>query len=711
MEMKFHGLEFKLDDDKIFLTNLMDFARQKEGENYPLFKFIECQIAGENHPVHCGAKRLNCSESNRLFYASYSVKENKLEIITKSPKNITIISNFQAFDDCKVIRTWNSISNDSRENELIIENLSSLRFAGFGENGTESLEDIDVYVFRNSWHVECQVEKVNLKDSCFYNGNDQSMKRFLISNTGSWSTKEYLPQCIIEDKKNHKFLFLQIESSSSWSLEIGDEHKLLYLHAGGANMTDHQAAVKLDNAPSSPYLTKAVAFVVGDSLNEVLQEMTKYRRHIVKRSLKDRDLPVIFNEYMHLSWDSPQQERTEMIAEQLQDFGIKYYVIDCGWHDECEPRELYAKCGEWVESNLRFPKGIKATSTKLKTLGMKTGLWMEPEIIGINNPKMREYYGDRAFFKRNGKNVINASRLFLDFRHPKVISFLNNAVDRMINAYGATYLKLDYNQDTGCGTETDAINLGDGLLQSTAAYQAWIKSLNEKYPHVIFETCASGGCRMDYETLQSFSLTSTSDQTNFMKYPYIVSNILSAVLPEQAGVWSYPVDSLTKIDHEYNYHTHGLDAEGIKDYIENQISKEQIAMNMINTFLGRMHLASPIFLLSPEKQELIKEGIRYYNSLTPFKKVGVPYLPFGFSHFGDPHVASGFIAKKTLYLAVWNLNGNKEVVIPIKEYKLKNISLKYPTYSKANVTMSNNEVKVKFMNSLDSCFLEIGLED
>lgn len=44
----------------------------------------------------------------------------------------------------------------------------------------------------------------------------------------------------------------------------------------------------------------------------------------------------------------------------------------------------------------------------------------------------------------------------------------------------------------------------------------------------------------------AFSIASTSDQTDYCKYPYIVGNILSAVLPEQAAVWSYPVGLWTE---------------------------------------------------------------------------------------------------------------------------------------------------------------------
>ena len=86
-------------------------------------------------------------------------------------------------------------------------------------------------------------------------------------------------------------------------------------------------------------------------------------------------------------------------------------------------------------------------------------------------------------------------------------------------------------------------SFGEGLEQCAAAYLAWADDMCVRFPQTLFETCSSGGMRMDYQTLAHFSVVSTSDQTHYDKYPYIAGNVLSAVLPEQAAVWSYPVGS------------------------------------------------------------------------------------------------------------------------------------------------------------------------
>ena len=234
---------------------------------------------------------------------------------------------------------------------------------------------------------------------------------------------------------------------------------------------------------------------------------------------------------------------------------------------------------------------------------------------------------------------------------------MTQTIRRMVEDYGADYIKMDDNEDCGVGTDYLAFCAGEGLEECANAYLSWVDEIHRRFPQVLFETCSSGGMRMDYKTLSHFALCSTSDQIDYLKYPYIVGNILSGVLPEQAAVWSYPVAKDGDIDLNFNY---------TKEWVEKNISKEKIVMNMINSFLGRMHLASHLELLNENNLQLVKEGVDYYNSLIEAKKSATPYFPLGFAKFRDSIVASGFETKNKIYLAVWNLDLKPmEAIIPI----------------------------------------------
>ena len=287
-------------------------------------------------------------------------------------------------------------------------------------------------------------------------------------------------------------------------------------------------------------------------------------------------------------------------------------------------------------------------------------------------------------------------RYFLDYRNQKVIDYMSETIRRMVEDYGADYIKLDYNEDLGIGTDKDSDSFGEGLEQCARAYLGWIDQMRERFPQVLFETCSSGGMRMDYETLKHFSIISTSDQVHYRHYPYIAANILSAVLPEQAAVWSYPVDSFGRPDEPF---------EATFDWINAHISAEQIVMNMINSFLGRMHLASHVELLSEDKLALIREGITYFNKLSEIKNRALPYLPFGFTDFTKQQAACGLRHGDTLYLAVWNLGGG-EVTVSL-DRSVREAKVAYPAAADTGLTVDGCSLTVSFTEPYQARFLEI----
>ena len=257
----------------------------------------------------------------------------------------------------------------------------------------------------------------------------------------------------------------------------------------------------------------------------------------------------------------------------------------------------------------------------------------------------------------------------------------------------------------GIGTDRDALTPGEGLESAANAYLVWIDAMRKRFPNVLFETCSSGGMRMDYATLSHFSIVSTSDQTNYRKYPYIAGNILAAVLPEQAAVWSYPVDT--------GFGDPNSTFQATKEWVEAHISKEQVIMNMINSFLGRMHLASHIELLSAEKQSLVQEGVSYYNQIRTAKKEGLPYFPCGFTRFGADFVASGFTAKNTLYLAVWNLGGAHTQTITLDGLDgllPTQAKVAYPLNNEFSFSLQGNVLSLQFTEDYQARMFEIQLE-
>ena len=677
MNIKFHNLEFRISEGKVELSR---FGKTECGTDAG---FLEIQIAGENKQTHEGMKPICSSEGKRLVYDGHEINGNCITVYQKT-ELIRTKTVFECFEGCEVFRSFTEVTNIAEEN-IVLEDVSALLLPCLC--GTADTKDMYFTRFVQGHHAECQPYRASFHELGFFANDNQApqQKRIAFANVGSWSTKEELPQGIIEDTRCGTALMFQIESNNSWYYEISDRREQMYLYMTGASSPFGAWAKTL--LPKESYCTPTVAVAMADGVDAVIAEMTKYRREISGLSEIDSSLPTIFNEYMHLSWDSPTEENTALIAPIVARTGVEYYVIDCGWHNEEPGDKIYPFVGQWKESHARFPHGVRATTDFIRSLGMKAGLWIEPEVVGINCEEMLAFYDDDCFIKRYGKRIANHNRYFLDYRNPKVVDYMNEAIRRMVEDYGADYIKFDYNQDMGVGSDFGVTSPGEGLELCQKAFLDWFDGVKKRFPKVIFEGCASGGMRMDYNTLSHFSLVSTSDQTNYLKYPYIAANILSAVIPEQAAVWSYPVGRCTR----------------------EEINDDQIVMNMINSFLGRVHLASHLEYLRDDQLSLIKDGIEYYKSISDFKHSAIPFFPMGLTHFGAERVAAGLRDGKRILLAVWCLGGEKDFTLDLGG-RIESVKIAYPFKPNASVSADGQKLKISFERVKPAAFLEIELD-
>ena len=674
--LQFKNICFTMEDSKIKLDSIGTLSGLNSN-------FVEIQVAGQNKDSHMGAKMVRSSEGSRLCYTGHCVDGNTLSIVQESPV-VRAETVFTAYDDTNAVRVHTTVTNIS-PSPIVLEDVSTFCIAGFGDKNKP--DEMLFTSFLQSHHAECQPRQQSFQELGLSGGRSESQQRVSHGNIGSWSTKEALPMGIIENCFSKQLVMFQIESNSSWYYEISDMLDKYYLYLGGPNYPFGGWYKTLK--PGESYTTPSVAVAFGTDLNDVLGQMTLYRRHIAGRCAADEKLPAIFNEYMHLSWDSPTAENTAKYAPVVAKTGVEYYVIDCGWHNEEDGDKIYPYVGHWKESHARFPDGVRKTTDYIRSLGMKPGLWIEPEIIGTKCTEMLEHYDESCYFQRHGKRLAVMNRHFLDYRNPKVRAYMSETIRRMVEDYGAEYIKCDYNQDCGVGTDFNADSAGSGLEDAANAFLSWMLEMMEKYPNVVFEGCSSGGMRMDYKTLSAYSLVSTSDQTDYLLYPYIAGNILAAVLPEQAAVWSYPA---------------ATDCSCGED-----VSDARIAMNMINSFLGRMHLASHLDYLDERQIGLIREGVQYYNSLSEIKKTALPYFPLGFTRFGEKAVCAGLKNGNKLYLAAWNLDNARFTHIPLED-KIAEAKIAYPSNTPVHLCINDRGLDVIYPESPCAVFLEITLE-
>ena len=681
-----YPLNFVINEDKIYLLkDIKETDNLNKDQEWILShnSFIcEVQISGRTSTIHAGDRYIGCSETNTLKYVSHKItKYDDGSLLTIIQRNdiCEVTSFYREYKEERVIRAHSKIKNISNES-FVLEYISS--FVQYGVLNFNRFHEATLSIPSNSWYMECQWKKNTFQHLGIISPNlVKTFKAYKISNTGMWSTKNYLPMGLIQDKKYRQNILFQVEANGSWNMEFGDFIKTLTLNLSGPSLQENGWMKKLN--PNDEFESVKCAITSSKTEEGTFVNMTKYRRKITTRRNDSITLPVIFNEYMFASWNDPSFETASSLAPAAKKLGADYHVIDCGWHDE-EPNPFY-HVGKWNESKTKYPEGLNKTLDFIRSLGLKVGLWMEPEVVGaLGNAK--ELWTDDCFFQRNGKPLVISNRYQLDFRNPKVYNGLLDKFDEIMTKYNIDYVKFDYNIEPGVGTDLNADSFGDGLLENNRRYHDFISELGKRYPDLLIESCASGGNRLDYLTLDNVNLVSTSDQTNYALYPYIVANILTAVLPEQAGIWSYPL------------------ATDMKD---EDIDNECIVMNMINTMIGRIHLASKLHLLDEGRQSVVKEGIDCYNYLKQYRASCVPFYPKGLANYGDSSLAFGYKTENKAILFVYNMKGTKDIKIKLKG--AKNVKLVYPSKEETNYKYENNELTFKPHRELIARVFEIDL--
>lgn len=671
------------------------------------FNLVEADIYGFNRPrEHHGNGFAATNLGTTFKYKCHHSETNDfgpLYIFTlyDEATNLECEVYYQFFTGLKVVRSYTKLINtnvplsDAKDNEArsyTLSYLSSLCLNGLtkelvdqgrtddaiGHYGKKSFAcDVELKIPHNSWCRELHWRNYTLDDLGFVpsivKGMQRSSKVISFSNTGNWSTKEYLPMGYLsigahaqEDGLGygHGLLF-QIEQQGSWHWELGDQANQLYLQLSGPEELHNHFYIKLKPGDSFTSVPCALAFSEycgEDGFIDAMGTMNSYRRRIRRVNDDNKKLPIIFNCYMNCIFGDPTTQNLIPLIDKAAEAGCEYFCIDAGWYDK---GYWWDNVGEWQPSPERFPEGIKYVLDYIRSKNMVPGLWLEIEVMGIKSPKLKDT-DDSWFFMRHGSRIYDRSRFQLDFTCAKVREHATSVIERLVNEYGVGYIRMDYNIEPGIGTDQYVESAGLGLLNHNRAYLQWLKDMFKRFPDLVIENCSSGGLRMDYALLSQCSVQSTSDQEDYLNYATIAANAPTGVTNEQAAIWSYPMLS--------------DDADAV-------------AFNQVSAMLCRIHQSGHLAKIKQEHFNLIKEALDFYKDIRLELKDALPSWPLGLSKFDSPWsclvmhnkalVEQDKSKPQYLFMSVWHRNSKDEAIdIPLPKFKGKELVIEalYPNY-------------------------------
>ena len=251
------------------------------------------------------------------------------------------------------------------------------------------------------------------------------------------------------------------------------------------------------------------------------------RQSIIEKQFAFSPRPIVINSW-EASYFTVSEEKVLALAEAAKDCGIDTVVLDDGWFRPNDGQGL----GDWRTEKQSFPSGIQGLADKVHALGLKFGLWLEPEMINENSDLFRAH---PEYILTTSKNpLISRSQYVLDLTRDEVVQLIADRISEELQGAEIDYIKWDFNRYMG---EAGSFVTPQGEVyyrQMLGGYKL-LSILKSRLGNVLFETCCGGGGRFDLGMLFYSPQIWTSDNTD----PYARTFI------QYGSSYAYPVSALS----------------------------------------------------------------------------------------------------------------------------------------------------------------------
>ncbi len=237
-----------------------------------------------------------------------------------------------------------------------------------------------------------------------------------------------------------------------------------------------------------------------------------YRERLARGFWRDKERPILINNW-EATYFNFTEEKVLQLAGAAKDCGIELFVLDDGWFGKRNSEK--AGLGDWFPNREKLPEGIAGLAEKIEKLGMKFGLWFEPEMINQDSALYRDH-PDWVLGTPGRKSSPGRYQYVLDFSRPEIVDEIYERMAKILGGAKVSYVKWDMNRSI---TEAYSAALPpDRQGEVFHRYILGVYSLYERlltaFPKVLFESCASGGARFDAGMLYYAPQAWTSDDTD-----------------------------------------------------------------------------------------------------------------------------------------------------------------------------------------------------
>lgn len=354
---------------------------------------------------------------------------------------------------------------------------------------------------------------------------------FSIGSRQGITSHRYSPVITVAAPDQQLCYGLALAWSGSWRMSVeiepfGDRVRV----AGGVD--DESTVITLE--PGESYQTPAVLGCCSpDGRDALARAWHDHQRRYLSRDPGPSYRPIVYNSWYATTFDVRVEHQREL-AEVAAALGVECFVVDDGWfRGRTSDR---AGLGDWTPDPIKFPDGLSPLASAVRDLGMRFGLWVEPEAV---NPDSDLYRAHPDWVYRAGDRPLLTGRnqYVLDFGRPDVIAWTKQWLRSLLAAAPISYLKWDMNRPISDGGRPGDPHGRQWAVQHVQGYYDVLRMLREEFPAVTVEACAGGGGRIDPAVLGLTDVVWTSDETGARDRLAIQFGFLSAYPPHVMSSW------------------------------------------------------------------------------------------------------------------------------------------------------------------------------
>ncbi len=377
------------------------------------------------------------------------------------------------------------------------------------------------------WSREFQPQRQTISHGGFHQENRRGR-----------TSHEYFPGCMMgtphfSDQQGEVWSFhLGWSGNHHWRADVKSDGRRLVqfgelLAAGEMTLEQHQS-----------YTTPTLYCAYSEQgMNGIRAVNHQFVREEVLLFDSNKVRPVHLNTWEGIYFDHDPDYICDM-ATQAADIGVERFIIDDGWFKD--RNDDTSALGDWILDTKKYPNGLKPVIDHVNGLGMEFGIWVEPEMVNEESDLFR-FHPEWLLATDDYHVTTGRNQLVLNLQIPACFDYLYQHLDQLLSQNCIRYVKWDMNREI-----VQASHLGCAAIhgQTQAMYRLFEK-ITTAHPLVEFESCASGGGRIDYQMLDYTYRFWTSDCNDALERQTMQRYLSLFMPPEVMGSHIGPKESHT----------------------------------------------------------------------------------------------------------------------------------------------------------------------